>query len=491
MSTRVVLLLLIATIAWAPPVALAQGGFGGRFGFGQQETKLVEQFDKDGDHRLDSDERQAARAFLESQRGRRRAPTSTAPLPERLLTPADLKPPYPTAPLYDAETLRTIFLQFEDADWESQLATFYNTDVEIPATVVVDGKTFPNVGVHFRGNSSFRQVPDGYKRSLNLSFDYASKSQRLMGYRTLNLLNSHEDPTYLRTVLSQEIARDFVPAFQSNFVRVVINAENWGIYVNNEQFNADFLKEHFGSASGVRWKVPGAPRTRGGLEYFGDNVSQYRRLFELKTEESPKAWTDLINLTKVLNQTPPEMLEAALAPILDIDGVLRFLALDIALNNGDGYWTRASDYVLFEDTKGKFHVLPGDMNETFSEGGRGFGFGGALPSATLDPLTGLDDPTKPLRSKLLMVPALRSKYLTYVHQIAEKWLDWKRLGPIAEHYQMLIASEVRSDPRKLDDFAEFPVDQPGQGDLRSFIERRRAYLMSYQAPASTIVRSAP
>ena len=253
MSTRVVLLLLIATIAWAPPVALAQGGFGGRFGFGQQETKLVEQFDKDGDHRLDSDERQAARAFLESQRGRRRAPTSTAPLPERLLTPADLKPPYPTAPLYDAETLRTIFLQFEDADWESQLATFYNTDVEIPATVVVDGKTFPNVGVHFRGNSSFRQVPDGYKRSLNLSFDYASKSQRLMGYRTLNLLNSHEDPTYLRTVLSQEIARDFVPAFQSNFVRVVINAENWGIYVNNEQFNADFLKEHFGSASGVRY----------------------------------------------------------------------------------------------------------------------------------------------------------------------------------------------------------------------------------------------
>ena len=248
-------------------------------------------------------------------------------MPERLLTPADLKPRYPTAPLYDAETLRTIFLQFEDADWESQLATFYNTDVEIPATVVVDGKTFPNVGVHFRGNSSFRQVPDGYKRSLNLSFDYASKSQRLMGYRTLNLLNSHEDPTYLRTVLSQEIARDFVPAFQSNFVRVVINAENWGIYVNNEQFNADFLKEHFGSASGVRWKVPGAPRTRGGLEYFGDNVSQYRRLFELKTEESPKAWTDLINLTKVLNQTPPEMLEAALAPILDIDGVLRFLEI--------------------------------------------------------------------------------------------------------------------------------------------------------------------
>ena len=72
MNIRVALLLLFATTAWAPPVALAQGGFGGRFGFGQQETKLVEQFDKDGDHRLDSSEREAARTFLESQRGRRR-----------------------------------------------------------------------------------------------------------------------------------------------------------------------------------------------------------------------------------------------------------------------------------------------------------------------------------------------------------------------------------------------------------------------------------
>ena len=41
-------------------------------------------------------------------------------------------------------------------------------------------------------------------------------------------------------------------------------------------------------------------------------------------------------------------------------------------------------------------------------GGRGM-FGGA--SAELDPLVGLDDTTKPLRSKLLAVPALRERYL--------------------------------------------------------------------------------
>ncbi len=474
-------LLFVSLIAVALTSRHSAAQFGGPFGFGQQEVHLVEQFDRDGNHRLNSAERQAARNFLDSQRGRgRRIGTSTDPIPGRLLTPADLKPPYPTTPLYDAETLRTIFIQFEDADWESELVTFYNSDVDVPATVVVDGKTYNEVGVHFRGNSSFRQIPDGYKRSLNLAFDFANGSQTLLGYRTLNLLNSHEDPTFLRTVLSQEIARDFMPALKSNFVRVVINAENWGVYVNNEQFNRDFLKEWFPTAKGARWKVPGSPRGRGGLEYWGDEPAQYKRVFELKTEDDPKSWAQLIKLTKILNETPVDKLEEALTPILDVDGALRFLALDIALNNGDGYWTRASDYTIYLDPKGIFHIVPGDMNETFNEGGRGFGFGGVTPSATLDPLVGLGDTSKPLRAKLLAVPALRTKYLGYVRQIAEKWLDWNRLGPIAERYQALIVKEVKDDPRKLDAFTEFPIDMPGGGDLRSFIERRRTYLMNYQ-----------
>jgi spore coat protein CotH len=130
---------------------------------------------------------------------------------------------------------------------------FYNTDVEVPAAVTIDGKKYDEVGIHFRGNSSYRMVPEGYKRSLNLSFDYAHGKQDVQGYTTLNLLNSHEDPTFLRTVLSQEIARDYLPAPKANFVRVVINGENWGVYVNDEQFNKGFIKEWFKTTDGARW----------------------------------------------------------------------------------------------------------------------------------------------------------------------------------------------------------------------------------------------
>jgi len=98
------------------------------------------------------------------------------------------RPRYPkSAGLYDMATFRTIFLRFDNTtDWEDELAAFYGTDVEIPATVVVDGTTYKDVGVHFRGASSFRMVPDGVKRSLNLSFNFVNKKQRLLGYRTLN-----------------------------------------------------------------------------------------------------------------------------------------------------------------------------------------------------------------------------------------------------------------------------------------------------------------
>jgi hypothetical protein len=103
-------------------------------------------------------------------------------------------------------------------------------------------------------------------------------------------------------------------------------------------------------------------------------------------------------------------------------------------------------------------------------GGPGGGRGGG---PELDPLIGLDDPTKPLRSKLLAVPALRARYMTYVREIAAKWLDWNHLDPLVRKYQALIADDVRSDVRKLQSSDEFSA---GVDRLKSFVERRRAYL---------------
>ncbi|MBM3881466.1 MAG: spore coat protein CotH [Verrucomicrobia bacterium] len=489
------------------------------------------------------------------------------------MAPADVKS-YAGVSLYDAQTLRTLFLEFENADWEQELAAFNNTDVEVPARVTVDGGVYTGVGVHFRGASSYMMVGEGRKRSLNLSFDYVLPEQQLGGYRTLNLLNSHEDPSFLRTVLYFHIARTYLPAPQANFVHVVINGESWGVYVNVQQFNKEMIKEWFGTTQGARWKVPGSPGGRGGLNYLGDEVAPYRRLYEIKSKDEPKAWASLIRLCKVLEETPVNELERALSSLLDVDGVLRFLALENALINNDGYWVRASDYSIYQDPQGKFHILPYDANETFTlAGGPGFrggpggprggpggdrggpdqrgagfgrgprgeaaagpgqetargpnragptelgagapaggppfdgppfagpgpgfgpGFGPGGPRGgglELDPLVAVEDAGKPLLSKLLSVPALRARYLGYVRQIAETWLDWNRLGPLAEQYQRVIAAAVQTDTRKLDSNEAFVAGLAGAGSgeggfgpgrrrisLKEFAEKRRAYLLDH------------
>ena len=477
--------------AFAPapaPAFAPQGGFFGGGNNGEQE--LVAQFDKDKDGRLNRTERDAARAATGGRQfgGFRRGGrfNQADGQPGRRLAPADVRP-YPTTPIYDTATMRTMFLQFADEDWEDELAAFHNTDVEVPATMVVDGRTYKDVGVHFRGASSFMMVPEGLKRSLNVSTDFAVEDQELGGYRTFNLLNANNDPTFLRAFLYTEIARKYIPVPKMNFMRVVINGESWGVYLNTQQYNGDFLRDYFKTTKGARWKAPGRPGGRLGLEYLGENISTYRELFEIKTKDDEESWKALVELTRVLNQTPPDKLEAALAPLLDIDGVLRFLAVDVALVNSDGYWTRASDYSFYRDPEGKFHVIPHDVNEGLGgEGGRGFGGGGTA----LDPLIGLNDQSKPLRSKLLAVPALREKYLGYVRDIATQWLDWKAIEPTVRAAHGLIADEVRRDTRKLYDTPGFEAAIAATGNsLKDFFDERRAYLLNATSNKPTAVRA--
>lgn len=469
----------------AAMVALVQTPGAAQFGPAQSgggngpEAKIVVKYDQDGDGRLNRDERAIVRtavgASVSTATGRRFR-GAAAPEPGPRLTPADVRPPYPSTNLYDLGTLRTIFLEFDDKNWEDELSFFFNSDVDVPATMIVDGQTYPNVGVHFRGASSFRNVPAGWKRSLNLTMDFVDENQELGGYKTLNLLNVNNDPTFLRGVLYTEIARRYVPTPKMNFLRLVINGESWGVYLNAQQYNADFIREWFKPAGGARWKAPGSPRGRAGLEYLGEDAATYKDIYEIKTKDDPASWAALIQLCRVLNTTPPETLEAALAPILDIDGTLRFMAIEVALANSDGYWTRASDYNLYRDEAGRFHIIPHDVNEAL--GGEGGG-----RRAQLDPLVAAGDVTKPLYSKLLAVPALRQKYLAYVREIADTWLDWSALLPIARAGHDLIAADVTTDTRKLYDNAGFAAGvAEADNPLKTFIDTRRAYLLKVTTP---------
>jgi len=475
---------LSAVSLLAQPVPPAPGRGGGRGGPGggvQPDKELVKAHDKDGNGRLNREERQAAIAWMAAnpQGGGRGGPgggrgpggpggrggVARVATPNAKLSPKDVKN-YGKESLYDDAVLRTIFLEFEHEDWETELAAFYRSDVELPAKMTVDGKVYPEVGVNFRGNSSYFVAGAGFKRSLHISTDYSDAKQNLLGYTALNLLNSNGDPSFVVGTLFSRVSSEYIPVLKVNLMRVVINGENWGIYVNQQHFNSDFLKTAFaGKSKGARWKVPGSPgNSRGGLNYLSDDVADYKAQFEAKGQVSDQAWKSLINLTKVLSQTPPEKLKAAIEPVLDVDATLRYLALDTAFENSDGYWIRSSDYNIFLDEKGKFHIVNHDMNETM----------GVEASGNSDPMAGTKDPNKALY-RLLAVPEWKAKYAGYVRDIAEKWMTWEKLGPIATRLHNMIAADVKADNRKLSTNERFDqaltdaVVPEGRGGLPGFV----------------------
>ncbi len=499
-------------------------GGGGRGGSRRgQRVELIPKFDKDDDGILDKAERSAARKYVEEQRnsdggvdrgqrgGRPARPDGArggqpssrgnrggrpdprgggnrpAPEPRDFSKAERLEPGTDNdlgTKLYDESTLRTLFIKFKDNEWMEEMEAFYRTDVAVPADLTVDGKLYKNVGLKFRGNSSFRSVSPDLKRSMNLYIDHKHSDQKLLGYKTLNLLNANSDPTFMREVIYSHVARDYIPAFKGNFVKVVINGESWGIYSHIQQFNKDFLEDNFGTRDGVRWKIGAGGGGSGNLRYPGEKKEDYTG-FQQRTEGKAEAWKELQQFTKLLDETPIEELAEKLNGRLDIDSAMWSLALECVFQD-EGYFTRGSDYNLYLDPDGRFHLLQHDGNEVMSIPG-GPGMPSGLSGPKLEPFYNADNPDRPLMYKLFQVPHFKARYRHHLKTITEEWIKWGKIGPLVEGYAALIRDEVKKDVRKHSSFEAFEkglVETSSDGrrtklGLKPFTEGRREFLLSH------------
>ncbi len=237
----------------APAVRFAPDRFGagrgarGQFmrGMPQQDRKIVKDFDKNGDQRLDRAERSAAREWLRTQgnasfdrfggRGRTANPEAGIHL-----KPSDVRS-YPAAPLYDTAILRTIFLTFEMGTGPRSLPRSTGPMSRSPPPWSSTARPTADVGVHFRGNSSYRSVPPGAQA-------FAEPVVRLRASAPGDRRLPDAQPAELerrRDVRPHgPVQRDraaLLAIARTNYVRVVINGESWGVYVNVQQFNKDFL----------------------------------------------------------------------------------------------------------------------------------------------------------------------------------------------------------------------------------------------------------
>ncbi len=396
-----------------------------------------------------------------------------------------------TPDLYDMTMVRSLYLTFKQVDWWQQLTNNYSTKTDIKADLTVDGKPYPDIGVRFKGNSSYRSIGSSQKKSFNLSTDSFVPSQRLYGYKTLNLNNAFLDPTFVREVVSYEIFRRFMPAPKANFVKLYINNQYWGVYVNVQQANTEFLDEAFGEDGGNNFKGEGNTTSSSSLQWLGSNPTSYKNSYELKSGDEQTAWNNLVTMIDKLNNTSTQQLPQVLPGVLDVDRALWFIALNNVLCNLDSYIGRGQNYFTYQDEAANvFNMVPWDLNEAFGV----FSEGKSIQQ--LQQLSPTYQDTnysgRPLVAKLLGVSTWREQYLAHIRTLLKESFSWAAVSPLVTKYQNLIRQDVLADTKKLYSSTYFSqnvtqdlrLSGGGPGGrwvpgLKPFIEARAAYLNSH------------
>jgi len=404
-----------------------------------------------------------------------------------------------TPDLYDETVLRTLELTFAQSDWWNQLTQNYGTTTDVAADLTVDGVTYPNVGVRFKGNSSYGLTGSSQKKSFNLSIDAFVAGQELYGYDTLNLNNSFQDPTFCREVTYFRLCRDFMPAPLANWVKLIINGENWGVYVNAQQVDKKMIGQWFANNDGNRYKadqeLSSATSDGSAMTWLGTGIALYEANYDLKTPNNPAPWTDLIAACDALNNGPPLALDA----IFSIDRALWLVALENVFADPDSYIRSGEEYYLYQDTDhGRVNVVQYDGNEAFAASAIGGTFTSVNGRIALNPFWNENDSGRPFLNKLLGDFVLRQRYLAHVRTLVDRWLDWSVIGPIVAQYQALIDAEVAADTKKLYPYSAFisnVTQNYSSGFLSSiaglqvFVDGRRNFLLGHpevSLPAPTV-----
>jgi len=405
--------------------------------------------------------------------------------------------------LYDETRLHTIQLTFTQQGWWEQLRKNYGTGTYIRADLEMLGVTLKDVGVRFRGNSSYQNTGTSLKKPFEIATDAFVPDQELFGYKTLNLNNGFKDPTFVREVLAYHAFRLFIPAPRANYIRLVLNNESWGVYINVQQVNKDLLRSWFTDVDGNRYRGENdgtVPMYRTGLIWLGKDREPYTKSYQLKSDLKPSSWIDLIHMIDVLNNTPAAQLPEALPEVLDVDEALRFIAVLNTFLALDSYLSsRPHNFYLYnDDHHERFSILPWDLNAAFAVDNLGMSYPATL---ALSPFYMETNGNHPLIKNLLAHPPWRARYLAHCRTILSRVFDWNVLEPLVNAYQDLIEAEMRVDTKKLYDFAHFrgnitsevKVTMGGKfyffPALKHTVQQRRQFLLQHEAinkPAPSI-----
>lgn len=205
----------------------------------------------------------------------------------------------------------------------------------VQATVSEGGRLYTNVSLHLKGSGTFQSVDE--KPSLTLDFHRVERGQRFHGLQKISLNNAAQDPTFLCEVLGREMfTAAGIPVPRVTHATVELNGRELGVYLLVEGWNKQFLQRHFVDAGG-------------NLYERGTNGPEITRQLDVVSGEDRKDHRALQALAAAAQEPDLRMRWAALRRTLDVDRFITGLAVEVLLNNFDGYGRNVSNYRIFHD----------------------------------------------------------------------------------------------------------------------------------------------
>lgn len=403
---------------------------------------------------------------------------------------------------YDINTINTIEVTFEQSNWDAlldQLASEGNEE-RLIGTVAINGAVFDSVGVRYKGNSTYNA--NQVKNPLNIKLDYIIDNQLIEGYGTLKLANVYKDPSFVREVLTYEIARNYMPAGESNFTNVYINGTHLGLYTSDQDVDKFFMRTHFGSDENASIKgeltSSGGPPSGGVWEYFDADSSSYANYYAL---ESDFGWEELIWFLDTLNNH-----NEYVDQVLNIDRHLWFIAFSNLFVNLDGPINNPQNYYIYKDDAGRFNPIIWDLNESFG----GFGYHQTLGNLSLtqkqqmSPFANLNESEFPIISKILSNETYRKMYVAHMKTIIDEFFANGLYETRALEIQDIIDADVQADANKFYSYSNFIsnlYNSVGGGPqsvngIVELMDARTSYIQGltefeYSAPEITNVAHSP
>ncbi|MBI4646440.1 MAG: CotH kinase family protein, partial [Bacteroidia bacterium] len=365
--------------------------------------------------------------------------------------------------LYDINTIRTLYLNFYDPNWEYILDSLKDDDSDerVLADLIVDDIYYDSVGVRFKGNSSYNFTQEGDKRPMNIKLDFI-KNYDLYGYNTLKIANMFKDPTCVREVMSYEMLQNYMPAPQSNYIKLYTGSDYRGLYTSIQDVDNDFLDLNYGSNDYSFFKCdpititgtpepppPGCPPVQGissPLIYMGEDTACYKQSYDIQSD-SEEGWVRLLDLIRQLNLAPN-----LVSQNLDVDRALWMLVFNNIFVNMDSYTGSGHNYYIYENEYGRFNVMIWDLNENMGV----FTMNLTVQQMqTMSTLYGQNDSLRPLIKKLMSIPEIKKKYYAHYRTMYNELVANDYYKTRANQLRTMLDTIVQNDPQFLYTYNDF------------------------------------